>query len=232
MLLCVYCVCVHAQSWPTLCNYMDRSPRDSSVHGIFQARILKWFPFPSSSGSSQPKDRTLISCISCIGRWILYHGATWGSPFSAPNFSQFSLLNWQYTKPIPNTCSSLYNSLFSRLLLPFVCRGINWGWLCYGAYPQPYSYISLEPHPTQKLLGPHFPLGFRVLNIVKSEGPDFAYHDIKCFAHSKLLKVQSHVVCFCAEWWHVSSPGKTCSMTTGSFSLGEDVWAWASLVVQ
>ena len=77
MLLCVYCVCVHAQSWPTLCNYMDRSPRDSSVHGIFQARILKWFPFPSSSGSSQPKDRTLISCISCIGRWILYHWTTW-----------------------------------------------------------------------------------------------------------------------------------------------------------
>ena len=33
------------------------------------------------------------SCSAAIGRWILYHGATWEAPFSAPNFSQFSLLN-------------------------------------------------------------------------------------------------------------------------------------------
>ena len=31
----------------TLCNPMDCSPPDSSLHGIFQARILEWFPFPS-----------------------------------------------------------------------------------------------------------------------------------------------------------------------------------------
>ena len=31
---------MHAQSCPTLCNGMDRSPPGSSVHGIFQARIL------------------------------------------------------------------------------------------------------------------------------------------------------------------------------------------------
>ena len=32
----------------------------------------------SSMGSSQPRDQTHISCIiSCIGRWILYHWATW-----------------------------------------------------------------------------------------------------------------------------------------------------------
>ena len=36
------CVCVHAQLCPTLCNTMDRSPPGSSVHGIFQARILEW----------------------------------------------------------------------------------------------------------------------------------------------------------------------------------------------
>ena len=36
------CVCVHAQLCPTLCNPMDRSPPGSSVHGIFQARILEW----------------------------------------------------------------------------------------------------------------------------------------------------------------------------------------------
>ena len=31
-----------AQLCPTLCDPMDRSPPDSSVHGIFQARVLEW----------------------------------------------------------------------------------------------------------------------------------------------------------------------------------------------
>ena len=30
-----------------------------------------------SRGSSQPRDCTYVSCVSCIGRWILYHCATW-----------------------------------------------------------------------------------------------------------------------------------------------------------
>ena len=57
----------------TLCDPMDYSPPGSSVHGILQARILKWVAMPSSRGSSWPRDWT---CISCIGRWILYHWAT------------------------------------------------------------------------------------------------------------------------------------------------------------
>ena len=40
----------------------------SSVHGIFQARILEWIAISSPRGSSRPKDPT---CVSCIGRWIL-----------------------------------------------------------------------------------------------------------------------------------------------------------------
>ena len=53
----------------------------ASVHGIFQARILEWIAISSSRGSSQPKDQTSISCVSCIGRQILYHCTTreaWG----------------------------------------------------------------------------------------------------------------------------------------------------------
>ena len=66
-----------AQSCPTLCNPMDCSPPDSSVHGILQARTLKWVAISCSWGSSPPRDWTHVSCISCIGRWILYHWATW-----------------------------------------------------------------------------------------------------------------------------------------------------------
>ena len=66
------CACVlRPQLCPTLCNTIDCSPPGSTVHGIFQARILEWIAISYSRGSSRPKDRTLIPCISCIGRQIL-----------------------------------------------------------------------------------------------------------------------------------------------------------------
>ena len=37
----------------TLCD-----PRDYTVHGILQARILEWVAYPSSRGFSQPRDQT------------------------------------------------------------------------------------------------------------------------------------------------------------------------------
>ena len=49
-------LCLVAQSYPTLCDPIDCSPPGSSVHGIFQARILEWVAMPSSRGSSQPRD--------------------------------------------------------------------------------------------------------------------------------------------------------------------------------
>ena len=52
------------QSCPTLCNPMDCSPKGSSVHGIFQARILEWVAISFSRGSSQPRDGTWVSCIA------------------------------------------------------------------------------------------------------------------------------------------------------------------------
>ena len=60
-----------------LCNPMDCSPPSSSVLGIFQARILKWVAVSSSRWSSQLMDWTCVSCVSCIGRGILYPCTTW-----------------------------------------------------------------------------------------------------------------------------------------------------------
>ena len=45
-----------SQSCPTLCDPMDWGPPGSSVHGIFQARILELVAIPFSRGSSQPGD--------------------------------------------------------------------------------------------------------------------------------------------------------------------------------
>ena len=42
-----------------------RLPPGFSVHGIFQARILEWVTISFSRGSSQPRDCTRVSCVSC-----------------------------------------------------------------------------------------------------------------------------------------------------------------------
>ena len=60
-----------------LCNPMDCSLPGSSIHGIFQARVLEWLAISFSRGSSQPRDQIYISCIS---RRILYHWATPETP--------------------------------------------------------------------------------------------------------------------------------------------------------
>ena len=57
------CVLV-AQSCPTLCDPMDSNPPCSSVHEIFRARILEWVAISFSRGSSQPRDRTQVSCTA------------------------------------------------------------------------------------------------------------------------------------------------------------------------
>ena len=46
------------QSCPTVCDPVDWSPPGSSVHEIFQARILEWVAISFSRGPSQPRDRT------------------------------------------------------------------------------------------------------------------------------------------------------------------------------
>ena len=55
-------------------------PRGSSVHGIFQAKILEWVAISYSREFSRPRDQTRVSCVSCLGRQILYHEHQLGSP--------------------------------------------------------------------------------------------------------------------------------------------------------
>jgi len=53
-----------AKSCLTLATPMDCSPPGSSVNGILQARILEWVATSFSRGSSQPRNRTQVSCIA------------------------------------------------------------------------------------------------------------------------------------------------------------------------
>ena len=52
---------------------MNCSPPGPSVHGISQVRILEWVAISFSRESSWPRGWT---CISCVGRLVLYHWAT------------------------------------------------------------------------------------------------------------------------------------------------------------
>ena len=66
----VYTHVCYAQVCLTLCDPMDYGQPDSSVHGIFQARILEWVAISYSKGFSWPRDRTQVSWVSHIGRWF------------------------------------------------------------------------------------------------------------------------------------------------------------------
>ena len=73
-------VCRRSQSFNHVrlfCDPIDyRGLPGSTVHGTSQARILGWVSIFFSRGSSWPRGQTHF-CISCIGRWILYHWSIW-----------------------------------------------------------------------------------------------------------------------------------------------------------
>ena len=60
-LLIIYCIYSIETSWLTLCDPIDCSPPGSSIHGIFQARILEWVAISYSRGSSWAREWTWVS---------------------------------------------------------------------------------------------------------------------------------------------------------------------------
>ena len=76
---CVFC----AQSRLTLSEPVNCSPAGSSVHGIFQARILEWVSISFSRWSSQPRHWTLLP-------WQA-DSLPPGKPHDACRFNKFSL---------------------------------------------------------------------------------------------------------------------------------------------
>ena len=103
-------VCSVAELCLILCNPKHCSPPGSSVHGIFQARILEWIAISYSRGSSQPRDQTHVSCISRIGRQILYCHTSWEAPFNNCNLHKIR----EWIRPRQPLLGSLkYERIFS-----------------------------------------------------------------------------------------------------------------------
>ena len=79
-----------AQLCPTLCDALDYNSPDSSVYGIFQARILEWVAISSSRASFQPRD--LLCLLHC--RWILYPLNHWGINYLCSGKTELPYLNY------------------------------------------------------------------------------------------------------------------------------------------
>ena len=66
------------QLCPTLCNPTDCSLPCSSIHGIFQARVLQWVAISFSRGYSQTRDQTWVShiVVRCFTIWATREATT------------------------------------------------------------------------------------------------------------------------------------------------------------
>ena len=104
---------VAKSSCPTLCDPLDYSPPDSSVHGILQARILKWVAISSSRNLPDPGIKLL--CPALAGRLFTTEPHL-GSPFKiAPTCNKYRLTN-----PSPRGKANQGSCCFGIFHLPFV----------------------------------------------------------------------------------------------------------------
>ena len=78
--ICVYTYCVCVYSVMAIFLRPPVTLQAPLSLGFPRQEYWSGLPFSSSRGSSQPSDQTLISCISCIGRWILLPLHHLGSP--------------------------------------------------------------------------------------------------------------------------------------------------------
>ena len=54
--------------------------KESGLEWVTDREILEWVATSFSRGSSQPRGRTRVSYVSCIGRWVLYRWGHLGGP--------------------------------------------------------------------------------------------------------------------------------------------------------
>ena len=73
----ILCVSSGTQSCLTLCNPMDCRPPGSSVHDVFQARLLEWLAIFFLQGIFLTQGSNPVPCISCNVRRVLCHWVMW-----------------------------------------------------------------------------------------------------------------------------------------------------------
>ena len=102
---CCYCCLVSKSRLTPVIPRAIARPPGSSVHEIFQARILESIAVSSSRGSSRPGDRTWISCS---GRQILYH---WATKEELSPHTQHSFVNQVQFSSVAQSCPTLFDPM-------------------------------------------------------------------------------------------------------------------------
>ena len=126
VLKCCWCACSVFQSCPTFCDPTDCSLLGSSARGVVQRRILEWVAVSSSRGSFLHKDRTGISCISCIDRQILCCWATGEEALLlALGILDFTAIIWKLIHILVSLRKFLYL---------YLAKKIRWVKYCYWLY--------------------------------------------------------------------------------------------------
>ena len=128
--------CSVAKSCPTLCDPMDCSPPGSSVHGIYQARILEWVAISSPKGSPQPRDWTSPMAPALAGRFFTIE------PPGKPLFST------------DTRCLCLGPRVSQTkifMLLRLMCRNVLWKWAAIGL--NSVQALESTPIPNSSLGG-------------------------------------------------------------------------------
>ena len=142
-----------SQSCPTLCDPMDCSLPGSSIHGIFQARILEWVAISFSRRSSRPRDWTQVSCNAgrCFTIWATREvqgskGRAWTNCTCWPMNCSCCCLVTQLCRTLWDSmdCSlpgSSVHGIFHAGILEQVAISFSWGLLDPGL--KPVSLASL-----------------------------------------------------------------------------------------
>ena len=155
------CVCV--QLCPALCDPLDCSHSGSSVHGMSQARILYWVAISYYRESSWPRNWTCLCCVSCIGRQILYHCATWVSiQFSGSVMSDslqpHGLQQARFLCPSPTSGACSNSCPLSQWYHPTILSSV----IPFSSCPQPFPASGTFPvsFPLQSNLAESWHLEF------------------------------------------------------------------------
>ena len=138
------CCAQSRQSCLTLCDPMGYNPPGSSVHGIFLGCILEWVAISFSRGSFQPRDRTQVSCVSCIV----------GGVFTAelPAKPALVLISLNGSRLPPRRSQGAYDDLISPTAVIFV-----WFIEQVSCIPNVTAFALLIPF-FWNILSPHFPI--------------------------------------------------------------------------
>ena len=154
---------------------MDCSPLDSSVHGIFQERILERFAISFSRGSSQPRDRTRVSCTaSRFFTSLTGQPYQWQQPICRENFQpaeniQTTIRTYLYLWDFGNWIKSIAKEKGIRQAILTLVLSLDFYQDCFpskwGMLKLPVQYEGGRVHTTicvEDLLRFFFTVGFAV----------------------------------------------------------------------